>query len=72
MFLATHRSSLGAVTLFVASGFYIYVVTSRSARLKALTATGHHMCTQSGPKKCIHSLLINIFAINLNEISISG
>ena len=27
---------------------------------------------QSGPKKCIHSLLINIFGINLNEISISG
>ena len=25
---------------------------------------------QSGPKKCIHSLLINIFGINLNEISI--
>ena len=24
------------------------------------------------PKKCIHSLLINIFEINLNEISISG
>jgi len=29
-------------------------------------------CIQSGPKKCIHSLLINIFGINLNEISISG
>ena len=27
---------------------------------------------QSGPKKCIHSLFINIFGINLNEISISG
>ena len=27
---------------------------------------------QSGPKKRIHSLLINIFGINLNEISISG
>jgi hypothetical protein len=27
---------------------------------------------QSVPKKCIHSLLINIFGINLNEISISG
>ena len=27
---------------------------------------------QSGPKKCIHSLLINTFGINLNEISISG
>jgi hypothetical protein len=27
---------------------------------------------QSGPEKCIHSLLINIFGINLNEISISG
>ena len=27
---------------------------------------------QSGPKECIHSLLINIFGINLNEISISG
>ena len=27
---------------------------------------------QSGPKKCIHSLLMNIFGINLNEISISG
>ena len=24
------------------------------------------------PKKCIHSLLINIFGIKLNEISISG
>ena len=28
-------------------------------------------CVQSGPKKCIHSLLINIFGINLNEISVS-
>ena len=27
---------------------------------------------QSGPKKCMHSLLINIFGRNLNEISISG
>jgi len=27
---------------------------------------------QSGPKKCIHPLLINILGINLNEISISG
>ena len=27
---------------------------------------------QIGPKKFIHSLLINIFGINLNEISISG
>jgi hypothetical protein len=27
---------------------------------------------QSGPKKYIHSSLINIFGINLNEISISG
>jgi len=27
---------------------------------------------QGDPKKCIHSLLINIFGINLNEISISG
>ena len=26
---------------------------------------------QSGPKKCMHSLLINIFGINLNEIEIS-
>ena len=31
-----------------------------------------HTHTQSGPKKCIHSLLINMFGINLNEISISG
>ena len=28
--------------------------------------------TQSNPKKCIHSLFINIFGINLNGISISG
>ena len=27
---------------------------------------------QSGPKKCIHSLPINIFGINLNEISTYG
>ena len=27
---------------------------------------------QSGPIKCTHSLLINIFGINLNKISISG
>ena len=27
---------------------------------------------QSGPKKCIHSLLINIFGINFNKISVSG
>jgi len=27
---------------------------------------------QSGPKKFIHSLLINIFGINLNEISTYG
>ena len=30
------------------------------------------ICINSGPKKCIHFLLINIFGINLNEISISG
>ena len=24
------------------------------------------------PKKCVHSLLINMFGINLNDISISG
>ena len=28
--------------------------------------------TEWPTKKCIHSLLINIFGINLNEISISG
>jgi len=27
---------------------------------------------QSGPKKCIPSLLINIFGLNLNEISTYG
>ena len=27
---------------------------------------------QSDPKKCVHSLLISKFGINLNEISISG
>jgi len=32
----------------------------------------HTLIIQSGPKKYIHSLLINIFGINLNEISISG
>ena len=32
----------------------------------------HELDIQSGPKKCIHFLLINIFGINLNEISISG
>ena len=31
-----------------------------------------YIYTQSGPKKGMHSLLINIFGINLNEISISG
>ena len=31
-----------------------------------------YIYVQSGPKKCIHSLLINIFGINWNEISISG
>ena len=30
------------------------------------------MYTEWPPKKCVHSLLINIFGINLNEISISG
>ena len=44
-------------------------------RLIHLTFTCQHNVTtykQSGPKKCIHSLLINIFGINLNDISISG
>ena len=40
--------------------------------LKAPDITVVDRCIQSGPKKCIHSLLINIFGINLNEISISG
>ena len=31
-----------------------------------------NVIVRSGPKKCIHSLLINIFGINLNEISVSG
>ena len=35
-------------------------------------STVWYLLIQSGPKKCIHSLLINIFGINLNEISISG
>jgi len=41
------------------------------SRPKMLLA-GTSLEIQSGPKKCIHSLLINIFGINLNEISISG
>jgi len=32
----------------------------------------HNTVIQSGPKKCVHSLLINIFGINVNEISILG
>ena len=41
---------------------------------RAINGAGivRHEAIQSGPKKCIHSLLINIFGINLNEISISG
>ena len=30
------------------------------------------VCNTEWPKKCVHSLLINIFGINLNDISISG
>ena len=43
----------------------------RNIQLQTLTQY-IYIYTQSGPKKCIHSLLINIFGINLNEISISG
>ena len=33
---------------------------------------GTDLPIQSGPEKCIHFLLINIFGININDISISG
>jgi len=34
--------------------------------------TGKKSIYRVAQKKCTHSLLINIFGINLNEISISG
>ena len=37
-----------------------------------LRVSANHVNIQSGPKKCTHSLLIDFFGINLNEISISG
>ena len=42
---------------------YIYIYTH--------THTHTYMLYTEWPKKCIHSLLINIFGINLSEISIS-
>jgi len=37
-----------------------------------MTPTNVSLIHTEWPKKCIHSLLINIFGINLNEISVSG
>jgi hypothetical protein len=48
------------------SNFYT-AITGSFSHCRILTSV-----IQSGPKKCIHSLLINIFGINLNEISVSG
>ena len=40
--------------------------------LSSAVKTVVHSIYRVAQKKCIHSLLINIFGINLNEISISG
>jgi len=53
------------IKLAVNGGLTNYGLNVRSKRQKKVNI-------QSGPKKYIHSLLINIFGINLNEISISG
>ena len=47
---------------------------NRDSKPKANDITRAHARTPhtEWPKKCIHSLLINIFGTNLNEISISG
>ena len=50
----------------------LFIITFMHGIYKYAPQTIHVSGVQSGPKKCIHSLLINIFAINLNEISISG
>ena len=46
---------------FIKYIIYIYIYTHT-----------HTYIYRVAQKKCIHSLLINIFGINLNEISISG
>ena len=51
------------LTLCIRMHTYIYIYI--------YTHTHTHTHTE-WPKKCIHSLLINIFGIYLNEISISG
>jgi hypothetical protein len=48
---------------------YIYGVYIQSV---VHPAQSLYIYIQSGPKKCIHSLLVNTFGINLNEISILG
>ena len=51
----------------------ILVYGYQSLKLTPTTKPSLTRCIlQSGPKKWIHSLLINIFGINLNEISTSG
>jgi hypothetical protein len=45
---------------------------SAAWRIMSMNNFSNTTTLQSGPKKCVHSLLINIFGINSNEISISG
>ena len=56
--------------IFIILGQHVSILIESSSDPSKKTDT--YLEIQSGPKKCIHSLLINIFGINLNEISISG
>ena len=70
----TQSYFLGAFTKFHKTTITL-VISVRSSAWNNSAPNGRismRFYIQSGPKKCIHSLLINIFGINLNEISISG
>ena len=63
---------MGSVTLY-----YISDPRRKNSRFETFLPTPFQTFydftnIQRGPKKCIHSLLINTFGINLNEISIPG
>ena len=55
------------IHVYIYTHIYVYIGIYTYMYIYVYT----HIYTE-WPKKCMHALLINIFGINVNEISISG
>ena len=66
------KSSYSPLALPVTKGLGFREFDGSSSKLDFLYIYIYIYIYTEWPKICIHSLLINIFGINLNEISISG